>query len=50
MKIEYSQQWHFDFNPSKSVVMIYGKDVCPESALTLGREVIYVNEFYFQVK
>jgi hypothetical protein len=41
---QYSQQWHFDFSSSKSVVMMYGKDTFPGHPLLLGREVLKVKQ------
>ena len=32
----YSQRWCFDFNPTKSVVIIFGDDICTGQALSLG--------------
>ena len=36
----YSKRWRFDFNPTKCVVIIFGKDTCPGNKLKLGDTVI----------
>jgi hypothetical protein len=36
MAYQYSCKWRFEFNPDKSVVMCFGKDVSPDRRLCLG--------------
>ena len=40
----YSHLWQFDFNSSKSGIIIFGKDTCPTQKLTLGGSAIEVLE------
>jgi hypothetical protein len=40
----YSIKWRFDFNPSKSVILIFGEDTCPDVPLLLGTETIQVKK------
>ena len=39
---QYSLKWRFKFNASKSVIIIFGNDTCPDISLTLGETVIPV--------
>ena len=39
---QYSLKWRFKFNASKSVIIIFGNDTCPDTSLTLGETVIPV--------
>ena len=39
---QYSRKWRFTFNPSKSVVIIYGTDQCPSKPIKLGNQQITV--------
>ena len=32
----YSQKWRFEFNSSKSTVIVFGKDTCPDMNIKLG--------------
>ena len=39
---EYSQKWRFEFNASKTELIIFGKDLCPDLDIKLGGDVIKV--------
>ena len=34
----FSQRWRFEFNATKSELLIFGTDMCPNLALTFGTE------------
>ena len=38
----YSHLWQFDFNSTKSAIVIFGKDTCPKQTLRLGGSAIEV--------
>jgi hypothetical protein len=41
---QYSVRWRFRFNPSKSVILIFGEDTCPRRPLSLGGSEIVVKK------
>ena len=41
---KYSCTWHFEFNASKTEVLIFGEDACPKLHLSLGDKIISVRQ------
>jgi hypothetical protein len=40
----YSSKWRFKFNPGKSLIIIYGKDMCPDMPLYMGQTEIKITK------
>ena len=40
---EYSQKWRFEFNSSKTEIIIFGKDSCPNLSLHLGPNALTIS-------